>query len=68
MSQNRATLAHNPGWLRPRSASTWHLGEIVVSIQGRRMDLRRTLDVEGVVLDLLVQPRRDNAAALIDEV
>ena len=37
---------------------------MVVSIQGRRMYLWRAVDSEGEVLDLLVQPRRDTAAAL----
>jgi putative transposase len=37
---------------------------MVVSIQGRRMYLSRAVDSEGEVLDLLVQPRRDTAAAL----
>ena len=37
---------------------------MVVSIQGRRMYLWRAVDSEGEVLDLLVQPERDTAAAL----
>jgi transposase-like protein len=37
---------------------------MVVSIQGRRMYLWRAVDSEGEVLDLLVQPKRDTAAAL----
>ncbi|GJD97826.1 IS6 family transposase ISApr5 [Methylobacterium iners] len=56
--------ARNLRCLRPRPASTWHLDEMVVSIQGRRMYLWRAVDHEGEVLDLLVQPRRDKAAAL----
>src|SRR3954453_13497694 len=50
--------------LRPRPASRWHLDEMVVTIQGRRMYLWRAVDAEGEVLDLLVQPRRDKKAAL----
>jgi putative transposase len=50
--------------LRPRPADTWHLDEMVVSIQGRRMYLWRAVDSEGEILDLLVQPRRDKVAAL----
>jgi transposase-like protein len=49
---------------RPRPADIWHLDEMVVSIQGRRMYLWRAVDSEGEILDLLVQPRRDKAAAL----
>src|SRR5215207_5658945 len=37
---------------------------MVVSIQGRRMYLWRAVDSEGEILDVLVQPRRDKAAAL----
>ena len=36
----------------------------MVTIQGRRMYLWRAVDSEGEVLDLLVQPKRDTAAAL----
>src|SRR5918911_5524856 len=37
---------------------------MVVSIQGRRMSLWRAVDSEGEILDLLVQTKRDKAAAL----
>src|SRR5215217_8241688 len=57
-------FARNLRRLRPRPADTWHLDEMVVSIQGRRMYLWRAVDNEGEILDLLVQPRRDKAAAL----
>jgi putative transposase len=40
------------------------MDEIVVSIQGRRMYLWRAVDSDGEILDLLVQPKRDKAAAL----
>jgi putative transposase len=50
--------------LRPKPTGTWHLDEMVVSIQGKRMYLWRAVDSEGEVLDLLVQPKRDTAAAL----
>ena len=56
--------ARNLRRLRPRPASTWHLDEMVVSTRGRRMSLWRAVDSEGEILDLLVQPRRDKAAAL----
>src|SRR4029078_10349512 len=36
---------------------TWHLDEMVVSIQGRPMDLWHAVDSEGEVLDLLVQAK-----------
>src|SRR3954468_13195319 len=57
-------FARNLRRLRPRPSGTWHLDEMVVSIQGRRMYLWRAVDAEGEVLDLLLQPRRDMAAAL----
>ena len=51
---------------RRRSAPTgrWHLDEMVVRIGGRRMYLWRAVDDEGEVLDVLVQKRRNKAAAL----
>jgi putative transposase len=57
-------FARNLRRLRPKPSGTWHLDEMVVSIQGRRMYLWRAVDSEGEILDLLVQPRRDKAAAL----
>jgi transposase-like protein len=57
-------FARNLRRLRPRPTGRWHLDEMVVSIQGRRMYLWRAVDSEGEVLDLLVQARRDTAAAL----
>ncbi len=56
--------ARSLGRLRPRPMGTWHLDEMVVSIQGQRMYLWRAVDSEGEVLDLLVQSKRDKAAAL----
>jgi putative transposase len=47
---------------RPRPTSRWHLDEMAVTIAGRRFWLWRAVDDE--VLDLLVQPRRDKAAAV----
>jgi putative transposase len=57
-------FARNLRRLRPRPTGKWHLDEIVVAIQGKRMYLWRAVDREGEVLDLLVQPKRDTAAAL----
>ena len=42
----------------------WHLDEMVVKIGGKRMYLWRAVDDEGEVLDVLVQKRRNKAAAL----
>lgn len=51
---------------RRRSPPTgrWHLDEMVVRIGGKRMYLWRAVDDEGEVLDVLVQKRRNKAAAL----
>lgn len=57
-------FARNLRRLRPRPSAQWHLDEMAVSIQGRRMYLWRAVDSEGEILDVLVQPRRDKAAAL----
>jgi len=57
-------FARNLRRLRPRPTGTWHLDEMVVSIQGRRMYLWRAVDNEGEVLDILLQRRRDKAAAV----
>jgi putative transposase len=57
-------FARNLRRLRPRPTGRWHLDEMVVSIQGTRTYLWRAVDSEGEVLDVLVQPRRDKAAAL----
>src|SRR5918995_6157669 len=57
-------FARNLRRLRPRAAGTWHLDEMVISIQGKRTYLWRAVDSEGEVLDLLVQSKRDTAAAL----
>src|SRR4028119_878811 len=50
-------FARNLRRLRPRPTGTWHLDEMVVSIQGKRMYLWRAVDSEGEVLDLLVQSK-----------
>ncbi len=57
-------FARNLRRLRPRPAGIWHMDEMVVSIQGRRTYLWRAVDSEGEILEILVQPRRDKAAAL----
>jgi putative transposase len=49
---------------RPRPSDRWHFDEMVVRIAGKRMYLWRAVDHEGEILDVLVQRRRDNQAAL----
>src|SRR3954470_17447084 len=49
---------------RPRASGQWHLDEMVVRINGKRMYLWRAVDHEGEILDILVQRRRDRRAAV----
>jgi len=48
---------------RPRPADKWHLDEVVLKINGIKHWLWRAIDANGDVLDILVQSRRDTAAA-----
>ncbi len=48
---------------RPRPGDKWHLDEVFISINGVQHSLWRAVDQEGSVLDILVQSRRDAAAA-----
>ncbi len=45
--------------IKARADTHWHLDEVFISSNGRRMYLRRAVDAEGVVLDDLVQARRN---------
>ena len=49
---------------RGRADCVWPLNEMVVKIKGERMFMWRAVDKEGEVLDVLVQKRRNKAAAL----
>ncbi len=46
-----------------RLGDTWHLDEVFIKIQGERQYLWRAVDQDGDVIDILVQPRRDQKAA-----
>ena len=48
---------------RPKPGDTWHLDEVYLRINGALHYLRRAVDQNGVVLDILVQDRRNAAAA-----
>jgi transposase-like protein len=41
----------------------WHLDEVVITIAGNKHWLWRAVDQDGLVLDILVQSRRDKKAA-----
>ena len=57
-------IAKNLRETRPKPHSRWHLDEMVVSIAGRQMYMWRAVDSEGEVLEILIQPQRDKAAAV----
>src|ERR671927_2022568 len=48
---------------RPAPGDKWHLDEVVISIAGRKHWLWRAVDQHGLVLDILVQSRRNAKAA-----
>jgi hypothetical protein len=47
----------------PGRGDKWHLDEVIVTINARKHWLWRAVDQHGAVLDVLVQSRRDKAAA-----
>jgi putative transposase len=48
---------------RPKPGDTWHLDEVFLRINGQLHYLWRAVDQHGVVLDILVQDRRNGSAA-----
>ncbi len=48
---------------RPRPGDKWHLDEVFLKINGKTHYLWRAVDQQGNVLDILVQSRRNKAAA-----
>ncbi len=48
---------------RPKPGDTWHLDEVFLRIGGKLHDLWHAVDQHGVVLDILVQDRRNANAA-----
>jgi putative transposase len=57
------TFAYRLRQRRPRPGGKWHVDEVFIRIQGVQHYLWRAVDQDGVVLDILVQPRRDAKAA-----
>src|ERR671916_3287954 len=47
----------------PRPGDKWHLDEVQITIAGKKHWLWRAVDQDGLVLDVLVQSRRDQRAA-----
>lgn len=48
---------------RPKLGDKWYLDEVVVTIKGKKYYLWRAVDQAGNVLDILMQSRRNKAAA-----
>jgi putative transposase len=48
---------------RPQGGDTWHLDEVVLKIAGKTHYLWCAVDPDGVVLDVLIQSRRNTKAA-----
>src|SRR3954452_5148267 len=46
-----------------RLGDSWHLDEVFIRINGEQQYLWRSVDQDGDVIDILVQPRRDQRAA-----
>src|ERR671927_1669281 len=47
----------------PRAGDKWHLDEVEIKIAGKKHRLWRAVDQDGLVLDVLVQSRRNKRAA-----
>jgi putative transposase len=58
------TIAAHLRKRRPKPHATWHLDEVYLKIDGRMVYLWRAVDAEGLVLDVLVQSKRNKHAAL----
>ncbi|GHO79972.1 hypothetical protein KSD_77430 [Ktedonobacter sp. SOSP1-85] len=52
-------------WRRrhPCCGDKWHLDEVFLTIRGKRHSLWRAVDQNGIILDILVQSRRNKKAA-----
>ena len=57
------TYAHRLQRRRAQPGDKWHLDEVFLKIYGKRQYLWRAVDQHGNVLDILVQSRRNKAAA-----
>ena len=58
-----ADLARRLRRRRPRPGDTWRIDEVFIRINGALHHLWRAVDQNGVVLDILVQGRRNATAA-----
>lgn len=58
-----ARFAHRVKAARSKPGGTWHLDEMFVTLRGEPYLLWRAVDEHGAELDILLQKRRDKAAA-----
>ncbi len=56
-------FAHQIRRRLPCAGDKWHLDEVAITIAGKKYWLWRAVDQDGLVLDVLVQSRRDKQAA-----
>jgi putative transposase len=49
--------------LRPQPHGKWHIDEVFIKMGGKTYYLWRAVDADGMVLDILVQDQRNQAAA-----
>src|SRR5512134_942878 len=57
------TFANRLRRRRPKPGGRWHLDEVFIKISGVQHYLWRAVDQDGIVLDVLVQSRRNTKAA-----
>jgi putative transposase len=57
------SFANRIRWRLLAPGDKWHLDEVVTSIAGKKHWLWRAVDQHGIVLDILVQSRRNAKAA-----
>ncbi|MEA3112815.1 MAG: putative transposase, partial [Caballeronia sp.] len=58
-----AGFAHRVKAARRKPGTTWHLDEVFVTLRGEPYLLWRAVDQHGTEFDILLQKRRDKAAA-----
>ncbi|MEP2783581.1 MAG: IS6 family transposase [Pseudoruegeria sp.] len=56
-------IARGIRWRQRQSGDVWHLDEVVVTVKGRKFWLWRAVDQSGLVLDEILQSRRNTKAA-----
>ena len=64
MNRLRPIIAAHLRKRRAKPHTAWHLDEVYLKIDGRIIYLLRAVDVEGEVLEVLVQSKRTKHATL----